>query len=138
MKLKDKLLIARNIIIHGKTEGYATNKDVNFVCSFLETTVDNNIIVQSAERIRKLKENKKRLIKVVFKNTQDKERVMGNLRKLKGKKEFEGINIRHDLTLSERKMMKVYLERAKVKNDEEVRAQDSCGNYAEIPKVVYY
>ena len=115
----DKKERARNIIIHGKEEGSASNEDFNFVCSLLETTVENNAIVESAERIGKFEENKRRPIKIVFKNIQDKERVMGNLQKLKGKKEFEGINIRHDLTLSERKMINVYLEKLRVKNDEE-------------------
>ena len=116
----DKTKRAKNIIILGRKEGSSQNDDFNFLCNLLEKTAENNANVQSFERIGKSEENKRRPIKMVFKNAQDKERMMGNLRKLKGDKEFEGIHIRHDLTLSERNMIKIYLEKARVKNEEEV------------------
>ena len=52
-------------------------------------------------------------------NTEDKDKIMTNLRNLKDQNEFKGISITDDYTLTERQIIKVYSDKAKEYNEEE-------------------
>ena len=76
------------------------------------------ITTKSIARIGRNDNGKSRPIKVTFKTVDDKNKVMSNLRYLKGKDAYNKISVTEDLTLSERKMIKDYVEKAKQQNKE--------------------
>ena len=59
----------------------------------------------------------KRPIKLIMNSEEDKEKVLNNLRHLKGKTLYKSISITADYTYSERQLIKDYRERANIKND---------------------
>jgi len=76
------------------------------------------ITAKSIIRIGKTENEKTRPIKVIFNNKEEKSKVMSNLRHLKGKEGYNKISITDDYTMSERKMVKDYVDMAKQKNRE--------------------
>ena len=61
----------------------------------------------------------KRPIKVIMNNDHDKERIMANLKQLKGKEKYKGVSITDDHTIKERNTIKELIEKAKTANANE-------------------
>ena len=66
-------------------------------------TENKDLKLKSVKRIRQ-NATKPRPIKITLYNVNDKAKVMKNLWKLKGKKLYEDISIKHDYTFTEREM----------------------------------
>ena len=117
---------AGNIILHGIEEDYGTDEnerkqiDEAYVHSLFDT-VAKDISFKSITRLGKVdsENTKKRPIKVVMKSEEAKIVVMSNLRKLKGKEEFNGLSITEDYTTKERELIRQYTEKAKEANSNE-------------------
>ena len=77
------------------------------------------VTVKSMERIGNKSSEKIRPLKVTFNNESDKAKVIGNLKNLKGKSNYNGISIKEDFTISERSIIKEYVQRANEKNEKE-------------------
>lgn len=107
----------RNIIIHGEAENEDI-KDEDFV-SKLMTAVQSESKPTAITRLGRKDTNKKRPIKVTFRNTTEKETVIANLRRLKGIEEFNRISITNDYSILERKAIKEFVDKVKEKNDGE-------------------
>ena len=112
---KDKKERACNIIMHGKEDGDNKQEDVSFVNTLLQT-VGGNITPKSIIRLGRYDTNRKRPIKVILQNEENKDKIMDNLRNLKDKDEYKGISITEDYTVSEREIIKEYSDKAKEKN----------------------
>ena len=69
-------------------------------------------------RIGKLQE-KNRPIKITLRNLEDKEKVMTNLKNPKGIDKYKGISITNDYTLTQRKIIKEWIQKAKESNEKE-------------------
>ena len=108
-----------NIIIHGiseETTGENENSqdsDRTFIKSFLEA-IEVNIEPKQIIRIGNKTADKKRPVKVILKNSDDKEQVMAGLTKLKNATpDLRGISVRDDYTQEERKLIQTMHEEAK-------------------------
>ena len=116
---KDKRLGENNIVIHGKRESENNeDSDKQFVNDMIKDISVGAITAKSIIRIGKTENEKTRPIKVIFNNKEEKSKVMSNLRHLKGKEGYNKISITDDYTMSERKMVKDYVDMAKQKNRE--------------------
>ena len=116
---KDKRLRESNIVIHGKRESENNeDNDKQFVNDMIKDISVGAITAKSIIRIGKTENEKARPIKVIFNNKEEKSKVMSNLRHLKGKEGYNKISITDDYTMSERKMVKDYVDMAKQKNRE--------------------
>ena len=130
----EKKMRCCNIIIHGKTESTDKDSDDQFITSLIKDLSIGNTPVKSITRLGKhnsfnkveinepgkqLWVGKRRPIKIVFNTENDKEKVMNNLRNLKGNAMYTGISITDDYTMSERTMIKEYANRAKEENTNE-------------------
>ena len=116
---KDKHMRENNIIIHGKCESENNeDNDKQFVNDMIKDISVGAITAKSIIRIGKTEKEKNRPIKVVFNNKEEKSKVMSNLRYMKGKEVYNKISITDDYTMSERQMVKDYIEMAKQKNRE--------------------
>ena len=116
---KDKRLRESNIVIHGKRESENNeDNDKQFVNDMIKDISVGAITAKSIIRIGKTENEKARPIKVIFNNKEEKSKVMSNLRHLKGKDVYNKISITDDYTMSERKMVKDYVDMAKQKNRE--------------------
>ena len=60
-----------------------------------------------------------RPIKVVLDCENDKNNLLKNLRKLKGKDNYKGVSVTDDYTIKDRSLLKEWAEKAKLKNFEE-------------------
>lgn len=112
-----------NIIIHGIDEGATEENsnpkthDENFIKAFLEA-IEVDITPKQILRIGNKTANKKRPVKVILKNAEDKRQIMSNLNKLKNAAEnIRGISVRDDYTQEERKLIQTMHEEAKRKNE---------------------
>ena len=114
-----------NIIIHGiseETAGEDANlpeQDSNFIKSFFEA-IEVNVAPKQIFRLGNKSQDKKRPVKVILQNTDDKEKVMASLSKLKNAApSLRGISVRDDYTLEERKLIKSFYDEAKRQNEAE-------------------
>ena len=105
---------ACNIIIHGKIEN-DLKEDESFVSNLI-LKIAENISLKSISRIGRHKHGKKRPIKVELHKIEDKEIIITNLRKLKGYKEYQGISVTMDYTISERETIRKQKYEAHIKN----------------------
>ena len=113
-----------NIIIHGiseETAGENSNSeeshDQNFIKSFLEA-IEVDVTPKQVLRLGRLSPDKKRPVKVILNNAEDKENIMSGLRKLKNADPtLRGISVRDDYTLEERKLIKTMSEEATRRNE---------------------
>ena len=118
---KDRNSRAKNIIIHGKYEvGVADDK--HFAENLIKELQIGAPKIDKIERIGQEKEQangttQKRPIKLVLKSEEDKEKVLNNLRHLKGKTLYKSISITADYTYSERLLISDFREKANIKND---------------------
>ena len=111
----------KNLIMFNKSE-VTPEHDKDFIQNLIKELKVGDINVKQIERIGErssLDLSKKRPIKIVFNNEEDKEKVMANLRNLKDIEMFKGISIAQDHTYSERMLIKEYHQRAKSKNEQE-------------------
>ena len=116
---KDKKLRENNIIVHGRDEKENNEEnDKSFINDMLKEISVGAITTKSIARIGRNDNGKSRPIKVTFKTVDDRNKVMSNLKYLKGKDAYNKISVTEDLTLSERKMIKDYVEKAKQQNKE--------------------
>jgi hypothetical protein len=115
---RDKKVRENNIIIHGCSENDSEEKDKIFVQDMLKEISVGKVNTKSITRVGKTDGGKSRPIKVTFSNVDEKTKVMSNLRFLKGKETYNKVSITEDYTISERKMIKDYVDKAKKQNRE--------------------
>ena len=116
-----KRLRQNNIVIHGKKENETntSGSDEEFVNPLLKELCVGAVKAKFMVRIGKIENGKARPLKVTFHNENDKVKVLDNLKQLKGKSEFGGISIKEDFTISERNLVKEYVQKANEKNQSE-------------------
>lgn len=115
---------SQNFIIHGAEEIGNNNDEIKendkqYIKDILKhLTVKSQ--ASSITRIGKPNDRKKRVLKIVMKSDGDKEKVMDNLRRLKGtEEEFGKISVTHDYTSTDREKIKEFTNRAKQKSEED-------------------
>ena len=116
---------SNNLIIHGVAEMNEESSipmkkayDDEFVTSFLRV-IDISVKPKAILRLGNPK-TANRPIKLVMDNEQEKDNIMGNLRKLKDAEEkYKKLRITDDLTREEREEIKNWVNKAKSKNTEE-------------------
>lgn len=117
---RDRRSRTNNIIIHGAEEVDSTdeaqNTDQTFVTKFLETLEESDKKPSFFGRIGRKIGTKNRPMKIVFKNESVKKMIFSKLRMLKGKDEYKGVAVTEDLTESERKVVKLWSDKAKDRN----------------------
>ena len=114
---KDRQARAKNIIIHGKSEGEDTD-DKHFAESLIKELQIGAPKITKMERIgQENGPNLKRPIKIVMNSEEEKEKILNNLRHLKGKELYKGIGITADYTYSERQLINSFREKANIQND---------------------
>ena len=118
---------ACNIIIHGVPESAISDQtrgkqhDDEYVTNFI-SSLALNIKYKTMYRLGKRAETNeasKRPIKIIMNNDADKDRIMENLKHLKGKEEYKGISVKDDYTIEERNLIKEWNEKAKLANTKE-------------------
>ena len=131
----------KNIIIHGVEEKFWGETGENEDKSFVKTLMTNlQIGAISADQVERLgpatkESNKTRPLKVVFKTKDDQQKVLSNLRNLKGNDEYLRISIKEDYTYNERQFIKSYVEKAKAMNAlEETKMSDTVWRVRGSPK----
>ena len=116
---RNKKLRENNIVVHGRDDKENNEEnDKTFINDMLKEISVGAITATSIKRIGKNESGKSRPFKVTFKSIDEKNKVMSNLKYLKGKDTYNKISVTDDLTLSERKMIKDYVEKAKQQNKE--------------------
>ena len=101
----DKNICKLNIIIHGRVETEEDESRYHFFEKLLHD-LQVQTLPKSTLRIGSFSNMKKRPIKLKFDLLNEKQQVMRNLRNLKGKNEYIGINIRDNYTIEERLLLK--------------------------------
>ena len=121
----DQKVRAKNIIIHGVDEDVNAEKatakknDEDFVKRFLSTVTTDNVKYKSVHRLGKPDPAKKRPIMLMLESEAEKNNVLMKLPNLKDKAEFKGVSITEDYTVTERKLIQDWRNKAKTKNAEE-------------------
>ena len=116
---RDKKLRQNNIIIHGRPDNEKNEEsDKQFINDMIKHISIGAVNTKSISRVGKNDSGKPRPIKVTFNNNEDKAKLMASLRHLKGKDIYNRISITDDYTLSERKMIRDYVDMAKNQNKE--------------------
>lgn len=115
---RDQKLRLCNIIVHGRKEIKSTEvlDDDTFVNMLLFDTETKDLQLKSVKRIGFQNTAKPRPIKITLYNAIDKAKIMKNLWKLKGKKLYKDISIKHDYTFTEREMIKEFKHKARERN----------------------
>ena len=121
---KEKKLDSKNVMIHGVEESSSDNKDEaiksgdiyvnNFIAALKVTST-----VKSASRIGLLVQGKNQPVDVVMNTEEEKKRILSNLRNLKGIPEYKTISVTEDYTITEKRMIKDWSDKAKEKNKNE-------------------
>lgn len=133
----------RNLIIHGVEEKFwgSTGKeeDETFVKKLITNLQVGAISADTVERLgpdTAERENKKtRPLKVVLKTEDEQQKILRNLRNLKGNVEYFGISIKEDYTYNERVLIRGYVEKAKAMNAlEETKMSDTVWRVRGTPK----
>lgn len=137
METRDRKQRTCNIILHGVTEqesdetGHKNDKELIIK---LLSTIQKGDILKAHIRLGSRNNDKKRPIKVVLKSESDKKNIMGNLRRLKGIEEFNGISIKPDYTIAERDQLRQYSEKAKLLNADEPADSGNIWRITGTPK----
>ena len=123
---KEKKLCSKNLIIHGVEESSSDNKDDaiksndicinNFIAALKVTST-----VKIASRIGLPAQDKNQPIKVVMNTEEERNKILSNLKNLKGIPERKTISITENYTVTERRMIKDWSDKAKKKNKNESR-----------------
>ena len=91
--------------------------DQNFITDLLTAIEVDNVTPKQIARLGNVVAGQTRPIKVVLESSDDKDKVMSSLRKLKNAEApLRGISVRDDYTLEERQLIKRMQEEAKRKN----------------------
>ena len=111
-----------NIIIHGADEVGATSEEIKLEDAKYVTNIFHTLGLKctpnSVSRLGKENEKKQRPIKIKMRSVEDKENVMKNLKRLKGKEEeFGKISVREDYTTTQRDEIKYHIQRAEAKSE---------------------
>ena len=123
----DKRSRANNLILHGVTElidwdGYqAKQHDEDFIKTLIVTlglTVTHKRVHRLGKR-NPTNDQSKRPMKLVMLNEEDKDRILENLKTLKGNETYKGISVTDDHTIQERNLIKQWVDKAKRANEEE-------------------
>ena len=137
METRDRKQRTCNIILHGVTEQEleetANEIDRELIVRLL-SSVHKGDIIKSHSRLGFRQHDRKRPIKVVLKSESDKKIVLSNLRRLKGKEEFNGISVKPDFTIAERDQLRQYSERVKQLNAKEPADSENIWRIAGTPK----
>ena len=122
---------AKNIIIHGVGEDSnaekttAKKKDEDFANNLLKAMKIENLTFRSVHRIGKPDPEKKRPMMLMLSSESDKDKILASLTNLRNQVEYKGVSVTEDYTLTERKLLQDWRDKAKAKNNEE----DSNSNY---------
>ena len=122
---REKNFRLNNIIIHGfeeANEDQSTNDEV-LINKLISDLSIGSIQTKTITRLGQHSEDKSRPIKVSFNSLNDKDKIMNNLPNLKDKG-YKGISITHDYTLTERKMVKDFVNQARKANENEKSNSD--------------
>ena len=121
---KEKKLCFKNLIIHGVEKSSSDNKDD--VIKYHDIDIKNFIAalkvpstVKTASRLGLSVQDKNRPNKVVVNTKVERNRILSNLRNLKGIPEYKNISVTEDYTVTERRMIKDWSDKAKEKNKNE-------------------
>ena len=113
---------ANNLIIHGVCEVTGDNSkdhDQNFIKSFLEA-IEVDVVPKQILRLGNATPDKKRPVKLILNNGEEKEKIMSMLTKLKNADpNIRGISVREDYTIEERKLIKTMNDEARKRNADE-------------------
>ena len=112
----DKKNREMNIIVKGKQE-IDEMDDKAFLESLIKELCIGAVHPTSVMRIGTKVEGRNRPIKVIFKSSDEKHKVLSNLKNLKGKELYKTISVTHDYTFNEREMLDDFLRQAKEKNE---------------------
>ena len=75
---------------------------------------------ESITRLGQPNDKKMRTLKIVMKSSEEKEKVMGNLRKLKGTEEvFSKISVTHDYSSTDREKIREYATKARLQGQQD-------------------
>ena len=113
---------SQNFVIHGAEEiGANVNEikenDTQYILDILKK-LEVQCEAESVSRLGAPGKSEKRPIKVVMKTKEDQQKVMNNLRKLKGTEgEFGKISVTEDYTQTERKQIEEWVKKAKEQSD---------------------
>ena len=112
---------AKNIIIFGKRElsqRFQKDEDEDFVKQLIKDIQIGQVKVKEISRIGEYNREatKDRPMKITVDTEEEQEKIMTNLKNLKGNEEYRGISIKEDYTLNERQLIRVYVEQAKALN----------------------
>ena len=140
---RDKKSRAANIILHGVYERPNANELVLKHGDKVYTTqlfkdLNVNATIKDISRLGKETCGKDRPIKIVLNSIKEKEYIMQNLKRLKGKAEYTGLSVTEDLTPAERELMKTWSEKAKEKNQEEPTDSEFIWRVRGSPKSALY
>ena len=132
----------KNIIIHGVEEKYwgstGENEDKTFVKRLMTNLQIGSISADSVERLgpeNTDSDRKKRPLKVTFKTEDEQQKILRNLRNLKGNHEYIGVSIKEDYTFNERQYIRTFVEKAKAMNAlEETKMSDTVWRVRGTPK----
>ena len=121
---KEKEFHSKNLIVHGVEEPSSGNKDDaiksdniyinNFIAALKVTST-----VKSASRIGLPAQDKNRPIKFVMNMEKERNRILSNLRNLKGITEYKTISVTEDYAITKRRMIKDLSDKAKEKSKNE-------------------
>ena len=114
-----------NIVVHGVPENNHTSEEEenNWNTDYakkLMTDLKIDDKTKNVIRIGKLQEDKNRPIKITLRNLEDKEKVMTNLKNLKSIDKYREISITNDYTLTQRKIIKEWIQKEKEPTDSKV------------------
>lgn len=121
---RDRRVRENNVILHGVKEGEDESaeersaKDKIYVNKFFETLEETGRTPSFIGRIGK-KTEKNRPIKIAFNSENDKKTIFRKLKMLKNKEEYKGVAVAEDFTESERKVLKLWSDKAKERNKDE-------------------
>ena len=116
-----------NIVIHGLKESSSDDVDVRKkhdgeLIKSLIKDIGVDVVQKTMFRLGKRSETDevhKRPIKISMSNVTDKQKIMDNLRNLKGNADYQRVSITDDHTLKERKLIKDMVEEVKDANSKE-------------------
>jgi hypothetical protein len=109
------------------------DQDNMFFDNFVKDLCIGSVQAKSITRIGQKGEGKKRPIKVTLPNTEIKEKIMNNLKNLKDRG-YNRISITDDYTVTERKIIKDFVEKAKEANINEATDSEKIWVVRGCPK----
>ena len=128
---------ATNLIVHGRQEplNKRDEEDKIFTEALIKDLQVGAIHAKAVERIGDHSIEKTRPIKLVFHTEEDQQKVLSNLKNLKGNTKYKGISIKEDYTIGERQLIKEFVAQAKAQTErEETKGSDIIWRVRGTPK----